>query len=72
VALAAPQIARRLARSPSLSLALSGLVGALVLLASDAVAQHVLPVALPVGVVTVSVGGAYLIVMIVSEIRRRA
>jgi len=72
VALAAPQIARRLARSPSLSLALSGLVGALLLLASDAVAQHVLPVALPVGVVTVSVGGAYLIVMIVSEIRRRA
>lgn len=72
VALAAPQIARRLARSPSLSLTLSGLVGALVLLASDAIAQHVLPVALPVGVVTVSVGGAYLIVMIVSEIRRRA
>lgn len=72
VALAAPQIARRLARSPSLSLTLSGVVGALVLLASDAVAQHVLPVALPAGVVTVSVGGAYLIVMIVSEIRRRA
>jgi iron complex transport system permease protein len=72
VALAAPQIARRLARSPSLSLTLSGLVGALVLLASDAVAQHVLPVTLPVGVVTVSVGGSYLIVMIVSEIRRRA
>jgi len=72
VALAAPQIARRLARSPSLSLTLSGLVGALVLLVSDAIAQHVLPVALPVGVVTVSVGGAYLIVMIVSEIRRRA
>ena len=72
VALAAPQIARRLARSPSLSLTLSGLVGALVFLASDAVAQHVLPVTLPVGVVTVSVGGSYLIVMIVSEIRRRA
>ncbi|MDU0328383.1 iron chelate uptake ABC transporter family permease subunit [Microbacterium sp. KSW2-21] len=72
VALATPQIARRLARSPSLSLTLSGLVGALLLLASDAVAQHLLPVTLPVGVVTVSVGGAYLIVMIVSEIRRRA
>jgi len=71
VALAAPQIARRLARTPSLSLTLSALVGALLLLGSDAIAQHVLPVTLPVGVVTVSVGGAYLIVMIVTEIRRR-
>lgn len=71
VALAAPQIARRLAGSPTLSLALSAVVGALLLLASDLVAQHLLPVALPVGVVTVSVGGLYLVVMIVSEIRHR-
>ncbi|WP_430785662.1 FecCD family ABC transporter permease [Actinoplanes sp. G11-F43] len=70
IALAAPQIARRLARTPYLSLALSALVGAVLLLASDLIAQHVLPVTLPVGVVTVSVGGLYLITMIVQEIRR--
>ncbi len=71
VALAAPQIARRAARTPFISLGLSAVVGAALLLASDLVAQHVLPVPLPVGVVTVSVGGAYLVVMIVSEVRRR-
>ncbi|WP_216695573.1 iron chelate uptake ABC transporter family permease subunit [Dietzia psychralcaliphila] len=51
---------------------LSALVGALLLLASDLIAQHVLPLGLPVGVVTVSVGGLYLVVMIIKEIRRRA
>lgn len=72
VALAAPQLARLLARTASLSSGLSALVGAVLLLASDIVAQHLLPVVLPVGVVTVSVGGAYLVLMIVLEIRRRA
>ncbi|WP_241487993.1 FecCD family ABC transporter permease [Leucobacter japonicus] len=72
VALAAPQIARRLTGTPYLSLTASALIGALLLLGSDIVAQHVLPVALPVGVVTVSVGGAYLVLMIILEIRRRA
>lgn len=72
VALAAPQVARRLARTPYLSLTLSALVGALVLLASDLIAQHVLPMTLPVGVVTVSVGGIYLVAMIIQEIRRSA
>jgi iron complex transport system permease protein len=72
VSLAAPQIARLLARTPHLSLTLSALLGALLLLGSDLVAQHVLPVTLPVGVVTVSVGGAYLVVMIILELRRRA
>ncbi len=72
VALAAPQIARRLARTPSLPLGLSALLGAVVLLASDLVAQHALPMPLPVGVVTVSVGGVYLLSVIVMEIRRRA
>ncbi|WP_405374424.1 MULTISPECIES: FecCD family ABC transporter permease [unclassified Microbacterium] len=72
IALAAPQIARRLTRTPSLPFAVSALVGAALLLGSDIVAQHVLPVSLPVGVVTVSVGGAYLVLMIALEIRRRA
>lgn len=72
IALAAPQIARRLAHTPYLSLTLSALVGALLLLASDLIAQHVLPVTLPVGVITVSVGGVYLVATIIQEIRRRA
>lgn len=71
VALAAPQVARRLARTPYLSLMLSALVGAFLLLASDLIAQHVLPVAVPAGVVTVSVGGIYLVAMIIQEVRRR-
>lgn len=71
IALAAPQIARRLARTPTLSLTLSGLVGGVLLLGSDLIAQHVLPVTLPVGVVTVSVGGLYLVTTLIQEIRRR-
>ena len=71
VALAAPQIARRLARTPSLPLGLSALLGGVILLASDLVAQHALPTPLPVGVVTVSVGGVYLLSVIILEIRRR-
>ncbi|AZS43183.1 Ferric enterobactin transport system permease protein FepG [Microbacterium oleivorans] len=72
VALAAPQVARRLTRTPSLPLGLSALLGGVILLASDLVAQHVLPTPLPVGVVTVSVGGVYLLSVIVLEVRRRA
>lgn len=72
IALAAPQIARRVAGTPYLSLVLSGLFGSFLLLGSDLVAQHVLPAALPVGVVTVTVGGLYLVITIIQEIRRRA
>lgn len=71
VALAAPQIARRLAGSAGLPLVASALTGAVVLLAADVLAQHVLPTALPVGVVTVVLGGAYLLALIVQEARRR-
>lgn len=61
IALAAPQVARRIARSPGVTLLHSGLVGALLLLVSDVVAQHALSGrAIPVGVVTGVVGGAYL------------
>jgi len=51
---------------------LAALVGALLLLASDVIAQHLLPVMLPAGVVTVTLGGIYLVVTIIQEIRRRA
>ncbi|WP_127468177.1 iron chelate uptake ABC transporter family permease subunit [Streptomyces sp. B27] len=59
VALAAPQIARRLTgRGTSVDLAGSALVGALLLLGADIAAQHAVPgVVLPTGAVTVCVGG---------------
>lgn len=70
ISLAAPQIARRAAGTPYLPLTLTGLVGALLLLMSDFVAQHLLPVTLPAGVVTVVAGGAFLVWLIVREVRR--
>lgn len=72
VALAAPQIARRLTRSAGIALAPSALLGALLLVGSDVVAQHALPTPLPVGLVTVVIGGAYLVWLLVHETRRRA
>jgi len=60
VALAAPQIARRLTRAAAPGLASSALMGALLLTASDLAAQRVVSADLPVGVVTGAVGGAYL------------
>lgn len=72
VALAAPQIARRLTRSAGVSLVPAAFVGALLLTAADLTAQHLLSVALPVGVVTVVIGGGYLVWLITHEVRRRA
>jgi len=69
IALAAPQIARRLVGGSGLLLLPSALVGAVILLASDVVAQQL---GFPVGIVTVSVGGAYLIWLLASEYRKRA
>lgn len=71
VALVSPHVARRLARTSHQPLLLSGAVGSLLLLASDVVAQHLLPVPLPAGVVTVSLGGAYLVHLVAREVRRR-
>ncbi len=72
IALAAPQIARRLARTPGVTVAPAAFTGAVLLAAADVTAQHLLPVALPVGVVTVVVGGGYLVWLIINEVRRRA
>ncbi|WP_129664277.1 FecCD family ABC transporter permease [Phytoactinopolyspora endophytica] len=71
VALAAPQIARRLARTPGVALAPAAFLGAFLLCTADYVAQHRLPAALPVGVVTVVVGGGYLVWLLIHEARRR-
>jgi len=72
VALAAPQITRRLTGSPGIPFALSGLVGGALLLCSDLIAQHLIPLTVPVGVVTVVLGGGYLVWLLIHESRRRA
>lgn len=71
IALAAPQVAHRLTRSAGLPLIASGLTGAVLLLAADFVAQHALPGAVPVGLVTVVIGGLYLIGLLIHEARKR-
>ncbi len=60
VALAAPQIARRLTGTAVPGLAGAALMGAVIMLASDLAAQHLFGVPLPVGVATGVVGGLYL------------
>lgn len=72
VALLAPQIARRLCGGIKGALPLAALCGALLLLAADYAAQHLfLPYQLPVGVITVSLGGLYLIALLIREARRQ-
>lgn len=72
VALAAPQIARMLTRSPTVQVIPSMAVGALLLLASDTIAQRLVPTAdLPVGVTTLALGGGYLAWLIAREGRTK-
>jgi iron-siderophore transport system permease protein len=72
VSLAAPQVARRLTGTPGVGLASSAVLGALLLAASDWLAQHAFAgTALPVGVVTVCLGGGYLVWLLVREARRQ-
>ncbi|WP_353114043.1 iron chelate uptake ABC transporter family permease subunit [Microbacterium sp.] len=72
IALAAPQIARRLAaQGARAGLLLSALVGAVLLAGADLVAQYLLPgVRLPVGGVTVVIGGLYLVWLLIREGKR--
>jgi iron complex transport system permease protein len=73
VALAAPQLAKRLTRCSGIALAPAGLMGAALVLGSDIVAQRLFaPTQLPVGVVTGSLGGAYLIWLLAREWRKAA
>lgn len=69
IALAAPQIAQRLTRSNTpMGLAPVMLTGAALVVVSDAVAQLL---AVPVGVVTLSVGGIYLTCLLAAQFVRR-
>lgn len=71
VALAAPQVSRRLIGVPSPGLVGSGITGALLVLVSDLLAQHLFsPTELAVGVVTGTLGGAYLVALLALEWRR--
>ena len=74
VALAAPQVARRLMRTPGISIAGAATTGAVLLsaaqLCSALASSNNRPV--PVGLITVSVGGLYLIYLLVREGRRSA
>jgi ABC-type enterobactin transport system permease subunit len=68
ISLAAPQIARRLHPQRHITLFGSALVGALLLTSADFIAQHSWQnTTLPVGLVTISLGGLYLVYLIIRE-----
>lgn len=70
VGLAAPQIARRLLRLPGEPVLGSALVGALVVVGADVVARTVVPVDLPVGIITAALGGPFLLLLLVRTNRK--
>ncbi|MDN4172769.1 iron ABC transporter permease [Nocardioides sp. SOB77] len=74
VALTAAPVARRLLGDGTLALVQSALVGVVLVVGADVVAQHLLPadLAVPVGVVTGAVGGPYLIWLMASGRARTA
>lgn len=71
VALCAPQIARRLTRAPGVQMVPAACLGALLLLVCDVVAANAFtPTILPVGLVTVVLGGCYLVWLLIRQARR--
>jgi iron complex transport system permease protein len=69
VALAAPHLARRLTRRTGPNLLPAVVMGALLTVASDFAAQHLLAVQLPVGIVTSVFGGLYLVWLLLVQRR---
>lgn len=70
VALSAPQLARRLTRSPGPNLLPSALMGAALLVAADLASQRLFGAdQLPVGVLTGVLGGGYLLWLLATERR---
>ncbi|UCR88900.1 FecCD family ABC transporter permease [Mycetocola spongiae] len=68
VSLVAPQLARRLTRSAGVSLLPAAVMGAFLLALADFAAQRLFsPTVLPVGVLTVSIGGFYFLWLLVRE-----
>ncbi|APT93410.1 ABC transporter permease [Corynebacterium phocae] len=71
VALAAPQLARRLSRGSGVGMGNAALMGSALVVASDLVAQRAFaPVQLPVGVVTGLLGGIYLVWLLAQQWRK--
>ncbi|MBF6542149.1 FecCD family ABC transporter permease [Nocardia brasiliensis] len=70
VALAAPQIARRLLRTPGEPLIGSALVGAILVVGADIASRSVFPADLPVGIVTAGLGGPFLLYLLVRMNRK--
>ncbi len=70
VALVAPQVALRLVRAPGPPVLAGGLAGAVLVVGSDVVSRTVLPVELPVGVLTAVLGAPYLLYLLARRTRR--
>jgi len=71
IALAAPQLARRLCNSPGIGLWSAALMGAVLCASADLLARLMLaPFQIPVGLVTSALGGAYLVYLLAREWRR--
>ncbi|MFD7287724.1 FecCD family ABC transporter permease [Streptomyces sp. NPDC059863] len=70
LALAAPQLARRITRAPGAPIGSAMLMGALILATADLLAQRLLsPFQMPVGLVTGALGGLYLLWLLSREKR---
>ncbi|TSE01426.1 iron chelate uptake ABC transporter family permease subunit [Skermania sp. ID1734] len=72
VALSAPQISRYLLRRPIEPVLTSAVVGAVIVVAADIVARTMLPVELPVGIVTSALGAVFLVYLLVQTNLRRS
>lgn len=73
ISLVAPQIARRLTGAAGAGLIGSAVIGAALLSAADLAGQRLFsPTPLPVGIMTVSIGGAYFVWLLLREARRGA
>ncbi|MFE6921390.1 FecCD family ABC transporter permease [Nocardia sp. NPDC057663] len=70
VALAAPQIARMALRTPGEPLIASALTGAGLVAGADIISRTLLPVDLPVGIVTAALGGPFLLYLLVRMNRK--
>ncbi|QIS04083.1 iron chelate uptake ABC transporter family permease subunit [Nocardia brasiliensis] len=70
VALAAPQIARRLLRTPGEPLIGSALLGAILVVGADIASRSVFPADLPVGIVTAAIGGPFLLYLLMRMNRK--
>lgn len=72
VALAAPHLARLIVKNGTAHLVATAMMGATLLVVADVIGQNAVPKqALPVGVVTLVLGGAYLIFLVLRTARRR-